>query len=184
VSSTIRRHLFALTAALVTVGSLAACGHGPMGTDPMGMMDGPAGMMGPHGRHDGGPMSEADATQMRDRMVERATTELKLDATQKQRLVTLFDKVHAQRQAMVGGAGAAKSPREQFQALLSGPRFDRNGAQALVDGKTAAVKTASPELIAAFGDFFDGLNADQQTQVREFLAKGGHRGGMMGGRRS
>lgn len=181
-TTTIRRSLLALTVALVTAGGLAACGHGPMGNDPMSMMDGSAGMMGHHGRHGGGPMSEADAAKMRDRMVERGTTELKLDAPQKQRLVTLLDKVHAQRQAMMGANGG-KPPREQFQALLSGTRFDRAGAQALVDGKTASVKSASPELIAAFGDFFDGLNADQQTQVREYLAKGGHRGGMMGGRR-
>jgi Spy/CpxP family protein refolding chaperone len=176
---TIRRSLLALTVALVTTGGLAACGHGPMGADPMGM-DGPAGMMGHHGRHGSGPMSEADALKMRDRMVERATSELKLDATQKQRLVLVFDTMHAQRQAMMGGAGAGKPPREELQSLMSGARFDRAGAQALVDGKTAAVKTGSPELIAAFGDFFDGLNAEQQAKVREFMAQGGPRGGMMG----
>lgn len=184
---TIRRSLLALAAVLATAGGLAACSHGPMGADPMAM-DGPAGMMGHHGRHGGGPMSEADASKMRDRMVERATTELKLDATQKQRLVVVFDKLHAQRQAMMGGAGAgagaeAKPPHEQIQALMSGTRFDRAGAQALVDGKTAAVKAASPDLIAAFGDFYDGLSADQQAKVREFLGQRGPRGGMMGGRR-
>jgi Spy/CpxP family protein refolding chaperone len=179
---TIRRSLLALTVVLATAGGLAACGHGPRGADDMGM-DGSAGMMGHHGRHGGGPMSEADAVKMRDRMVERATTELKLDATQKQRLVVMLDKMHAQRQAMMGGAVAGKPPREELQALMSGARFDRSGAQALVDGKTAAVKAGSPELIAAVGDFYDGLTADQQTKVREFMAKGGRRGGMMGGHR-
>ena len=42
--------------------------------------------------------------------------------------------------------------------------------------KLAAVNTQSPEVVTALGDFYDGLNADQQAQVRGFLAKGGLRG--------
>ena len=45
--------------------------------------------------------------------------------------------------------------------------------------KTDAVRTGSPEVIAAMGDFYDSLNPAQQQQVRDFMQKrrGWRRGG-------
>lgn len=172
----IKRSLFALMGVGMAI-SLAACGHGPMGGgDPMG---GAGEMMGMHGGgHHRGPMNEADAAKRQERMLERATKELSLDDAQKQRLATLMSQMHAQRKAMMGEPG--KGPREDMQALIAGERFDRSKAQALVDAKTGAVKAASPQLIAAAGDFFDSLKPEQQAKVREFMAKrgGGRHHGM------
>lgn len=172
----IKRSLFALMGVGMAL-SVAACGHGPMGGgDPMG---GAGEMMGLHGGgHHRGPMSDADATKMQERMLERATKELSLDDAQKQRLATLMTQMQAQRKAMMGESG--KGPHEDMQALIAGERFDRSKAQALVDAKTGAVKTASPELIAAAGDFFDSLKPEQQAKVREFMAKRGGRHHGMG----
>jgi Spy/CpxP family protein refolding chaperone len=176
----IKRSLFALMGVGITLG-VTACGHGPMGGgDPMG---GAGTMMGMHGGgHHRGPMSDADVAKRQERMLERATKELSLDDAQKQRLATLMSKMHAQRKAMMGEPG--KGPREDMQALIAGDRFDRSKAQALVDAKTGALKAASPELIAAAGDFFDSLKPEQQAKVREFMARrGGRHHGMMGGSR-
>jgi periplasmic protein CpxP/Spy len=171
----IRRSLIGLATVSVVAG-LAACGHGPMGgSGPEAGMGPGMGMM----RHHRGPMSEADAAKFRDRMVERATQQLALDDAQKKKLVTLMDKLHQQRLAMAGPAGkdgVRPNPREQFQGLIAGERFDRSKAQALVDEKTATLKSAGPELIAAAGDFYDSLKPEQQAKVRDFLNKGPGRG--------
>lgn len=168
----LRRTLLGMTVAALSLGGLTACGHNPM---PWG---------------DGGQaMSPAEMTQHRDRMVERITSQLALDATQKKNLVALLDTVHAQRQAMMGGAaatasGAASHPRADIQALIAGPRFDTSAAQALAERKADAMKTASPKVIAAFATFYDGLKPEQQQKVRDFLNRqpGSHpgHGGAMG----
>lgn len=126
---------------------------------------------GPHHR---GPMSEADAAKMGARMVERVGQKLDLDAAQKERLNKLAEALRAQRKAATGG----QPPGQQFQALITGNRFDRAGAQALADARAEAMRKGSPEVIAAAADFYDSLKPEQQAKVREFLQRGpGRHGG-------
>jgi Spy/CpxP family protein refolding chaperone len=140
----IKRTLVAVFGTALLVGGLTACaGH--------------------HGGWNG--MNEADAGKMRERVLERAGKELKLDDAQKQKLAALADKVREQRSALMG----TTDPRADFQALLAGPKFDRANAQALVEAKTTALRAKSPELIAAAADFFDSLRPEQQQQVRDFM---------------
>ena len=148
----IRRTLIGLAATGALLGGLAACSHG----------------------HHRGPMSEADIVQMRERVIDRATSKLDLDAAQKARLATLADALQAQRSALMAGApGAAGShPRAELQALIAGSSFDRAKAQALVDGKTAAVRDKAPAVVTAMADFYDSLKPEQQQKLREMLAKG------------
>ena len=125
-----------------------------------------------HGRWNN--LSEADSVKMRERVLERAGKELRLDDAQKQRLAVLADKLRESRVAVMG----ATDPRADLQTLLAGPKFDRANAQALVEAKTAALRGKSPEVITAAADFFDSLTPEQQQQVREFIAKrrgGSHR---------
>jgi periplasmic protein CpxP/Spy len=126
-----------------------------------------------HGWH-GGSMSEADMAQFRERMIDRATRELSLDATQRQHLVALGDTFHAQRQAMMPGG---THPRDQLAALIAGERFDANRAQALVLEKTEALRNASPSVITAAATFYDSLRPEQQQKLRDFMAQRGHHGG-------
>jgi Spy/CpxP family protein refolding chaperone len=101
-------------------------------------------------------------------MIDRVSRELTLDDAQKQRLGVLADKLREQRLALVG---STTDPRAEFQALVTGTTFDRARAQALVESKTNAVRTKSPEVIAAMADFYDSLRPEQQQKVREFMAK-------------
>lgn len=117
-----------------------------------------------------GNVSAEDVAKWRGRVIERASSELKLDDAQKQRLGVLFDKLNEQRSALVAGS----DPRSTMTALIAGDKFDRTKATALIGEKTDAVKLKSPEVISAAADFFDTLNPEQQTKVREFLAKRGH----------
>jgi len=196
----IKRSLFALAAAGLVVG-LSACGHNPFNGDGRdgrgGRGDDRGGRehsmgMG-HGEH-----SEADMQKHRDRMIERATTELSLDAAQKARLATLIDTMHVKRMAMMAGRGGQPGqpgqmvpgkggpdgmgmmPPAEMQALIKGDKFDRAAAQALVDQKASAMRSSAPEVITAMGDFYDSLKPEQQAKVRTFLERGPMGRGMMG----
>lgn len=148
----IRRTLIALGVTTLLAGGLSACSHGP-------------------GWHRGaGPMTEADVQQMRTRIVERAGTKLNLDAAQKAKLDTLADALQAQRAALAAGPGGTM--RGELKGLIAGERFDRSGAQALLDRKTGAVRDKAPAVLQAFGDFYDSLKPEQQQQLREMLDRG------------
>ncbi|MBX3620863.1 MAG: Spy/CpxP family protein refolding chaperone [Rhizobacter sp.] len=151
----IKRTLIGVFGASVLLGGLAACSHHRYG-------------------HWGSEMSESDRAEMRTRMVERATRKLDLDATQKAKLTVLADTLAAQRKTMLAQGG---EPRAEFKAVIAGAQFDRSRAQALVESKTAAVREASPAVIAAMADFYDSLKPEQQQKVREFLdGRGRHHG--------
>ena len=147
----IKRTLIGVFGASILIGGLSACSHYRHGGDWQ--------------------MSEADSAKMRERMLERVGKELALDDAQKQRLVVLADKLKEQRAALVG---STTNPRAEFQALVAGPKFERDRAQSLVTTKTDALRSKSPEVIAAAADFFDNLKPEQQQKVREFLNKRHH----------
>ena len=140
----IKRVLIALTGATFLFGSLAACSHG----------------------RGGGEWTESRAVEMRTKIVDRISSKLDLDAAQKKKLDALAEQITVARRA-VRGEGA--DPRADVRALIAGERFDRSGAQALFDRKTAAVQADAPKVMAAFGDFYDSLNPMQQQKVRERL---------------
>ena len=145
----IKRSLFGFAGAAIVAGSMAGCaGHrSGWGGDP---------------------------AEFRTRMVERVGGKLDLDAAQKQRLGVLSEKLQAQRTAM-RDAGGAGGTRAQFQSLFAGAKLDQAGASKMLEEKVAALRSGSPEVIAAAADFFDNLNPAQQKKVREFMEKGGRR---------
>ena len=144
----IKRTLFGMLGATLLAGSLSACSSG-------------------HGwRH--GQMDEQSMTEMRGKMLERVGSKLALDAAQKQKLEVLANTLQAQRKAFMGDAA---QPRDALKALVSSDKFDRTGAQTLVDAKVRAVQAGSPAVIAAMGDFYDSLKPHQQAQVREMMNK-------------
>ncbi|MBP6899702.1 MAG: Spy/CpxP family protein refolding chaperone [Burkholderiaceae bacterium] len=152
----------ALLSVLALVGGLAACSHRPHGP--------------------GFALSDAEAQQWRERMVERIGQRMDLDAAQKARLATLGEALDGQRKALMPRAadGQPGAPRRELQALIAGPQFDRAAAQALLDGKTQAVREQGPKVLTAAADFYDSLRPEQQQQLRQALAEGRHRWGRGG----
>lgn len=155
----IKRTLVGIVGVSLLAGGIAAFGH----------------------RHHGGwhgPMSAEQTAeqvaQWRGRLLDRAGSELALDDAQRVRLGDLFDALDAQRQALVGDT---PDPRAEMRALIAGPTFDRAKAQSLLTEKTDAVRMAGPAVIAAAGDFFDGLNPDQQARVRALMDRRHRHGG-------
>jgi Spy/CpxP family protein refolding chaperone len=155
--STFYRRLMGILGASLLVGGLSACAG-----------------RSEHGW--GGPMDAQRSAEFRAKMVERAGKKLDLDGAQKQLLGTLSDALLAQRKALVG---SSPDPRADIQALVAGTQFDRSKALALVEEKTAALRSQSPAVITAAANFFDALNPTQQQQVRDFMQRRGgkwHRG--------
>lgn len=144
--SWIKRTLFGVLGAAVALGGLAACGHR-------------------YGYERFSQLTPEQQQELRNRFVDRVASRLELNEQQKQKLAVLATKLHEQRMALRG----AGDPRADVRALIAGDRFDRDRAQALVGEKVAAVNARSPEVIAAFGDFFDSLSPAQQARVRAFL---------------
>ena len=144
----IKRALIGIFGASVLFGGLAACSH--------------------HGAYSHGwqSMSEEDAAKMKAKMVERVGSKLELDEAQKAKLGVLADKLREQRNALVG---STTDPRAEIASLVAGPTFDRAKAKSLVEAKTGAITSKSPEVIAAMADFYDSLKPEQQAKVREFM---------------
>ena len=150
----IKRSLIGLFGVSILVGGLAACGHR-------------------HPGWGGTQLSAEDAAKWRERLLERAGKELQLDAAQQVKLGVVFDKMREQRNALVGSTA---NPRAELRSLVSGERFDKARAQALVDEKTNAVRAGSPGTIDALADFYDSLRPEQQAKLREFMDKRGRSG--------
>jgi Spy/CpxP family protein refolding chaperone len=148
--SWIRRTLFGVFGATIVLGSVAGCSH--------------------HARHGGWDrMSSEEQTRMRDKVMDRVAGRLDLDAEQKKKLAVVADRLMEQRTAFRAG----KDTRTELQSLVSGDKFDRTKAQALLTEKTAAITAKSPEVIAAFGEFYDSLQPAQQAKVREAMQRRG-----------
>ena len=147
----LKLRLISLFGGAVLLGGLAACSH--------------------HRAHNGA-MSDADITQMPERFIDKASRELSLDEAQKTKLGGLADALKAQRAALMAGGA---HPHSEVAALVVGPQFDRIRAQALIDGKTGALRDKAPTVVPAMADFYDSLQPAQQQKVRDFMARGhGH----------
>ncbi len=151
----LKRTLIGAFGATVLFGGIAACAHRAQHG---------------YGWH---AMNDEDAAKMKARLIDKAGSRLDLDDAQKAKLGVLADKLHAQRNALVG---SGTDPRAELQQLVAGATFDRAKAKALLDAKTGAITSQSPELIAAIGDFYDSLKPEQQAKLRDFMARRGHHG--------
>ncbi len=145
----IKRTLIGLTATTVVLGGLTACGS-----------------RGDHARG----WSDERITEVRGKVIEKVSSKLDLNAEQKAKLGVLADQMIASRKAFRGNT----DPRTDLQALVAGDKFDRSKAQQLLDQKLQAAQGNGPQMLSAFGDFYDSLNPEQQKQVREKLERRGH----------
>lgn len=128
---------------------------------------GVAGGAAAYGKHRfGSPESRANY------MVGYVSEELNLSSTQEQSLQELKDEIMTARVTL---RGQMNSTREEVQSLISSERFDQEKALELINGKTAAIREAAPTVVAALGNFLDGLNAEQKEEIMEFIQnRAGH----------
>ncbi len=115
--------------------------------------------------------SAEDAARQREQFTTRITRDLNLDATQQTRLAALADALDRQRQqheALRPVRTAAPDAQGPLH-WIRGTSFDRAAAQADLEARIAALKTAEPAVIQATADFYDSLKPAQQDQVRTAL---------------
>lgn len=105
-----------------------------------------------------------DPEQQAERIIENVTEEL--DLTQAQQA-----KLEAVRDAFVSAGKEMRQDRQQgraeFMSLLEQPKLDRAKAQSLVNQRLDAIRSVSPQIINAMGDFYDSLTPEQQKELRE-----------------
>lgn len=106
--------------------------------------------------------SAEDAAHLREKVADK----LDLTPPQQEKLGVLTDRLLALRTAV---KGETSDPRSAFSTLISGDKFDRNQAQAMLDEKTRALQTEGPATLIALADFYDSLDPEQQQAVRNKL---------------
>jgi protein CpxP len=110
-------------------------------------------------------------------ILEKVTTKLELNDAQQVQLKNVSDEIQAARQATEQQFG---DDREQFLALLEQPTLDQDKILSLVRSRTETFNERAPDIVAALGEFYDGLTGEQQAEVREFIQEhqesGHHRG--------
>jgi Spy/CpxP family protein refolding chaperone len=113
-----------------------------------------------------------DRIEHQQKMMERFAHKLDLNASQKDKLRALSEALSKQRQIMHGDSGL----KSEMLGLISGNKMDRSKALELAQSKTRAMQEAAPLVVNASADFYDSLNPEQQTKVREWMEKRKHWG--------
>lgn len=99
-------------------------------------------------------------------MMEKVAKKLELDDAQQAQLKNVSDEMMNARKAMKQEFG---DDREQMQALLEQPTMDQDQILSLIRSHTEAVNERAPMIVAAVGEFYDGLTMEQKTEIREFV---------------
>ena len=63
--------------------------------------------------------------------------------------------------------------RSELGKLVQTAQLDQAGASALLNGRLEALGRNVPEVVQAAASFYDGLNEQQQQQLRSRLVEGG-----------
>ena len=108
----------------------------------------------PFGRH-------ADDDGHASHFLARMGAQLDLDDEQQRRLAAWFEQLQRQRDALKGLIRGA-----ELAGLVAGEQFPRDSAQQLLDAKLDAWRAAGPDLVTAFAEFFDSLDAEQRQALR------------------
>lgn len=98
------------------------------------------------------------------RAIDRVSDELELNAEQRQKLEELGAVMKQARQSMKDGTGI-----ETVLGSVKGASLDREALSAMVNEKLDRARAQAPQVIAALGNFYDGLDASQQAEAREKL---------------
>ncbi|MFK8049655.1 MAG: Spy/CpxP family protein refolding chaperone [Halioglobus sp.] len=107
-----------------------------------------------------------DPEQRAQRMMDRAAQKLELDDTQQAQLQNVSVELMNARKAMKQEFG---KDREQMWAMLEEPTMDQDRILTVIRSHTDALNEQAPIVIAAVAEFYDGLTAEQQAQIREFV---------------
>lgn len=112
--------------------------------------------------------------QRADHFVTIISKKLDLNEEQKANLDTLRDEVLAVREGL---EDKREENRSIVRNLLGDPVLDQNKATALVNDHFDDLSSQSPRIVAALANFWDSLNPEQQSKIREKVEKHSDRKG-------
>ena len=101
-------------------------------------------------------------------MVSYIGSELSLNDSQKQQLEVLSEKLLAVKKTMKAQGDPL---HKNIQALINADKFDQQKALTMMNEKMTMINEKAPEVLAAIGDFLDGLNSEQKAEVLQFIEK-------------
>lgn len=101
-----------------------------------------------------------------NRIMERVTKKLNLDEDQQTRLGTVRDKLVDMRESM---SSSRRETRQALSELLAAPQLDRTKAQSYISGGQAVFSAGSQEVLDAFAQFSDSLNAEQRDKLIDWV---------------
>ncbi len=104
-------------------------------------------------------------------VLEKVGKKLELNETQQVLLKNVSEEILAARVATREQMGA---DREQLLALLEEPTLDQDTVLSLIQTRTNDFNERAPDIVAAAGEFYDGLTVEQQSKIREFIQE--HKG--------
>ena len=102
--------------------------------------------------------------ELAEHVVERLVNKLELSNSQQQQLQQLKDKV-----LEAHSASGQNDKHTTMLNLFADSGFDRSKAYELMNQHTQLVQQQGPGIINAAGDFYDGLSAEQRTELRSHL---------------
>ncbi len=103
-----------------------------------------------------------------ERLMERVTEKLELNAAQTEKLHGIKDAITDAREKLRENR---KDKRDEVLTLLEQPTLDQEKAMALLTERGDAMKEQAPKVIAAIADFYDSLTPEQQQTLRESIKK-------------
>lgn len=103
---------------------------------------------------------------IQERVHEGVSKRLDLNTDQQAQLDSLLQHARAQ-----GSALNLPQWRARAQSVIAGPQFDQAAAQQLISDATQTLQREAPQLIQDLAHFYDGLNAEQQAQLRTHLQR-------------
>ncbi|MEE9447829.1 MAG: Spy/CpxP family protein refolding chaperone [Arenicellales bacterium] len=108
------------------------------------------------------------------KVMHKISKKLDLNDAQQVQLEALQAQVKAKMSGMHEGKAAKKA---EIMALF-GEQFKQNDALIMLQERAAKMNENAPEMVHAFGNFYDSLDTEQQTKMRTFIEKRGTRGFM------
>ena len=101
-------------------------------------------------------------------VVAKVSDELKLDDAQIDKLNVLKDELIATRNKM---HDEHETTHSEALAMFNESQLDRQKALTIIESKTRLVNQYAPNVVNAFGDFYDSLNEAQRQELREHINK-------------
>lgn len=104
-------------------------------------------------------------------IINRISSKLDLDASQKQNLIALKDTIKKQRTLH-----QQNNPREELVKLLSVPVLDEVKVLAMMEERMTKLHLAAPSVVTAIANFTNSLNNKQRAEILKIANKFKHRG--------